>query len=174
MTSLCSCLKAHRSDYDDAVDEEFLDGLYERCCLSLNQLERIAEWKFQSDPRRLTRTRNLLKQNSDFEIQDLTSRACRCSDELGALLLVKMLKGLGKAFGSAVLMVQDPCQFTVYDIYAAKAVWRIGYLTDCPYPDETEQNELPWIRFWEPFATSRTEAVGRSETSTAHCGSTLP
>jgi len=115
------------------------------CCFSRDEVNSIARWKFQTDRRRLTRTLNLLATNTDFDFQNLTSRALRNQDDLAALLLAMELNGVGKAFGSAILMAADPCRFSVLDYRAARALQALGYLTDCSTP--TPENPAPWVRY---------------------------
>jgi hypothetical protein len=138
-------LAPYLSSYPIAIDTT-LSELVGKRCFDRKDVEAIVDWKFQDNRHRRVRTRNLLSQNSDLDIEDLTSRAFRCSDDLGALLLVMELIGVGKALGSAILTAYDPSRFTVYDFRAGRAAQALGYLRDLPTPS-SEGDELPWIRF---------------------------
>jgi hypothetical protein len=85
--------------------------------------------------------------NSDRDIESLTSRAFRCNDDLGALLLIRQLRGAGKAFGSAILMAQDPARYSVIDVNAVRAVQALGYLQDCPRPTSQDRTLPNWDRY---------------------------
>lgn len=48
---------------------------------------------------------------------------------------MELLAGVGKAFGSAILMAHEPSRCAVIDVNAARAIQAIGYLRDCPGPE---------------------------------------
>jgi hypothetical protein len=133
---------AYPVEYDDEL-ARFACG----CCFHREDVEAVATWKFRSDSRRLASTLKQLAKNSDFDIENLTSRAFRCHDDLAALLLVEQLTGVGKALGSAILMASDPCRYTVIDRNAVLAVQALGYLRDCPRPTTAENSLPPWDRY---------------------------
>jgi hypothetical protein len=142
---LRALLDPRRAQYTLAYDE-VLSGLERKRYFDREDLDRIAGWKFGSMPQRLQRTRNLTTQNSDRDVESLTSRAFRCNDDLGALLLVELLHGVGKAFGSAILMAHDPSHYRVIDVNAVRAIQAVGYLRDCPRPTSQDNSLLAAAR----------------------------
>jgi hypothetical protein len=143
---LRSLLDPYRNKYPLGYDDR-LSCLMGKDSFDREDLDRVAQWKFGRLPARLQRTRNLLANNSDRDIESLTSRAFGCNDDLGALLLVALLDGVGKALGSAILMAHDPARYSVIDVNAVRAIQAIGYLRDCPAPGERD-NSLPnWDRY---------------------------
>ena len=104
---LRTLLHTYRARYSLEYDE-MLRNLERKHCFNRKELNIVATWKFNSWRQRLTRTQNLLERNSDRDIEHLSLRAFRCNDDLGALLLIELLDGVGKALGSAILMAHDP------------------------------------------------------------------
>lgn len=94
-------LDSYRGQYSVAYDQVLRD-LERKCCFR-EDIDRVATWKFGNGPQRLKRTRNLLADNSDRDMENLSSRAFRCDDDLSALLLVTLLDGVGKSLGTAIL-----------------------------------------------------------------------
>jgi hypothetical protein len=65
-----------------------------------------------------------LGKESDERLVDLTRRAFACNDDLGALLILQELHGIGAALASAILMAHDQRHYTVLDVWALKSlVW---------------------------------------------------
>ena len=120
---LRALLDPYRVQYGVEYDEVLRD-LERKCCFDREDVDRVAVWKFSSWPQRLKRTRNLLAENSDRDIENLSSRAFRCNDDLGALLLAQLLGGVGKALGSAILMA--PIRAT-----SVKRAYVSGPVTTC-------------------------------------------
>ncbi len=145
-SELRALLDPYRAQYSVEYDE-VLAGLERKCCFDRQDVDRVATWKFGTWPQRLKRTRNLLAKNSDRDIENLSSRAFRCNDDLGALLLVELLDGVGKALGSAILMAHDPGRYSVIDVNAVRAIQAIGYLRDCPRPTGQDSSLPPWDRY---------------------------
>lgn len=143
---LKSLLDPYRTQYDTAYDERLL-RLGQKNYFSREDIDQVAEWKFGSWAARLQRTRNLLAGNSDRDIENLTSRAFACNDDLGALLLIRLLRGVGKALGSAILMAHDPARYTVIDVNAVRALQALGYLRDCPRPTAPNSPLPNWDRY---------------------------
>lgn len=136
----------YRARYTVAYDKALKD-LEKKRWFDREDVDRVAAWKFGKMPQRLQRTRNLMRQNSDRDIESLTSRAFRCSDDLGALLLVELIDGVGKAFGSAILMAHDPSHYSVIDVNAVRAIQAVGYLRDCPRPTGQDSSLPNWDRY---------------------------
>jgi hypothetical protein len=138
---LLALLDAYRAQYSVEHDE-VLRQLEHKTCFDRDDVGVVATWKFGNWPQRLARTRNLLAKNSDRDIGSLSARAFCCNDDLGALLLIELLTGVGKAFGSAILMAHEPSRYTVIDVNAVRAIQAIGYPRDCPRP-RSQNRSLP-------------------------------
>ena len=143
---LHALLDAYRVLYSVEYDE-VLRQLEHKTCFDREDVDLIATWKFGNWPQRLARTRNLLAKNSDRDIENLSARAFRCNDDLGALLLIELLAGVGKALGSAILMAHEPSRYTVVDVNAARAIQAIGYLRDCSRPTGREGSLPGWDHY---------------------------
>jgi hypothetical protein len=144
-TALQAVLDPYLAAYPPEADDALVP-LRCKCCFDRGEVDTVAAWKFQTNSLQLARTAPDLAKNTDFDIEDLTSRAFRCPDDLGALLLVAELIGVGKGLGSAILTAYDPCRFTVYDYRAGLALQALGYLRDLPAPT-TNDPSLPWLRY---------------------------
>lgn len=129
-------------EYDDVLRQ-----LQRKTCFDRDDVALVATWKFGNWPQRLARTRNLLARNSDRDIKNLSARAFRCNDDLGALLLIELLAGVGKALGSAILMADEPGRYTVIDVNAVRAIQAVGYLRDCPRPTNRERSLPGWDHY---------------------------
>lgn len=162
---LKSLLDPYRTQYDTAYDERLL-RLGHKNYFSREDIDQVAEWKFGSWAARLQRTRNLLADNSDRDIENLTSRAFACNDDLGALLLIRLLRGVGKALGSAILMAHDPARYTVIDVNAVRALQALGYLRDCPRPTAPNSPLPNWDRYLAAARDTAARPGGLSGTST--------
>lgn len=143
---LRTLLTPYRGQYNASYDDR-LEDLRGKSCIDAKDLDQVADWKFSSWPQRLQRTRNLLDQNSARDFENLTARAFRCNDELGALLLVQLLDGVGKALGSAILMANQPDRHSVIDVNAVRAIQALGYLRDCPTPTDQDRSLPNWERY---------------------------
>src|SRR5258708_40144883 len=143
---LCALLTPYRNRYDDSYDEQLSD-LQHKSCFYAEDVGRVADWKFGLWPQRLQRTKNLLAQNSPRDFESITSRAFRCNDDLGAMLLVRLLDGVGKALGSAILMACEPWRYSVIDVNAVRAIQALGYLRDCSVPTDQDRSLPNWERY---------------------------
>ena len=143
---LRALLDAYRSLYTVEYDE-VLRQLERKTIFGRDDVELVATWKFGNWPQRLARTRNLLGRNSDRDIENLSARAFLCNDDLGALLLIELLGGVGKALGSAILMAQQPSRYTVIDVNAVRALQAVGYLRDCPRPTNRQRSLPGWDHY---------------------------
>ena len=139
-------LEAYRTRYSVEYDE-VLRQLEHKTRFNRDDVELVATWKFGHWPQRLVRTRNLLAKNTDHDIANLSTRAFRCNDDLGALLLIELLTGVGKSLGSAILMAHEPSRYTVIDVNAVRAIQAIGYLRDCPRPTDQDRGFSGWDHY---------------------------
>jgi hypothetical protein len=143
---LRTLLTPYRDQYDVSYDHRLKDlpGMF---WFDADDVDRVTYWKFSRMPHRLQRTRNLLRQNSARDFENLTAKAFRCNDELGALRLVTLLAGVGKALGSAILMASEPARYSVIDVNAVRAIQALGYLRDCPTPANRDSSLPSWERY---------------------------
>ena len=63
------------------------------------------------------------------------------------MLLVRLLDGVGKALGSAILMACEPWRYSVIDVNAVRAIQALGYLRDCPTPTNRNRSLPDWVRY---------------------------
>jgi hypothetical protein len=99
------------AEYDDV-----LVGLAGKESFGHDDAEKLYRWKFKG--LWLQRKINLMRATPEDDIRSLTRRAFTCNDELGALLILTLVPGLGAAGASAVLTAHDPQRYTVMDVRA--------------------------------------------------------
>lgn len=136
------------------ANDEVLVPLRGKRSLSSAELNVVVEWKFQSDPRRRQRTKNLLARHSEDEVASLTQAALATDNDVQALLLVCQLEGVGVALGSSILMAHDPYRFTVIDVNAWKALAHCGEVAKMPSSNyESFVVWLPYLNLCRTIAT---------------------
>lgn len=89
-------------------DDEPLATFAGRESLDRDAMAVMVRWKFNNMAHRKANATRYLDKEPDGRIEDLTRRAFACSDDLGALLIVDVLRGVGPALGSSILMASDP------------------------------------------------------------------
>lgn len=85
----------------------------------------------------------ILAREPDGHIEDLTRQAFACNDDLGAVLIVDVLRGVGAALGSSMLMASDPERYTVMDVRSLKSIPALGLLG----PRWPEASESAWSEY---------------------------
>lgn len=126
---------AYPADHDEVLVP--LAGVHE---LNRDQLTTIVKWKME--PHRQAGTLRSLEKESDERIAALSHRAFACSDDLGALLILQELTGIGPALASAVLMAQNPTRYTVMDRWAVAALRWLGEL-----PEGARAGSFVWLAY---------------------------
>ena len=126
-------------EHDDALSP-FVSAEF----LTQSDLEAIVEWKFGNWPGRLARTLNVLDGETSEQIEELSRRAFSCNDDLGALLIICVLQGVGPALGSALLMAHDPARYTVIDTRALRSIRAFGWMVDMP-ARATQRTWIPYL-----------------------------
>lgn len=114
----------HWSEKYPAEYDDVLFGLAEQDSFGHDQAELLYRWKFKGLwPQKKI---NLMRATPEDEIRSLTKRAFSCNDELGALLILTLVPGLGAAGASAVLTAQNPEHYTVMDVRALSSLAALG------------------------------------------------
>jgi hypothetical protein len=138
-------------------DDTPLDALLGLPELTRTQVEAVIGWKLnRTQNRRKAALRNLARQ-TDEEIRDLTGRAFRCNDDLGAVLILCEMKGVGVPISSAILMARNPRKYTVADNRAWNSLTAHGLLKD--------YESTSWRRAWIPYLTTCRAEAKRLECS---------
>lgn len=128
---------AMASEYSTSEDSEVLDvihprvqarGFYDRA-----DFETVGRWK---SPRAI----RCLERNSDSTIEYVTRTAFSAPDDLRHRVLT-LLDGVQQPMASALLMVWDPTEHTVYDVRAMRALRKHGYVSG-PSVDYTVYREI--------------------------------
>lgn len=114
-----------------------LKGVHE---LTRSHLAVIVKWKME--PHRRAGTLRSLDKESDKRIAALSQRAFACSDDLGALLILQQLTGIGPALASAILMAQNPTRYTVMDRWAVVALRWLEEL-----PEDARAGSFVWLAY---------------------------
>jgi len=139
---LRSWVQAWADVYPPAMDDP-LAAFAGRESFDREAMAVMVRWKFNNMAhRRANATRSLAKE-PDGRIEDLTRRAFACNDDLGALLIVDVLRGVGPALGSSILMASDPKRYTVMDVRSLKSVRELGLLA----PGWPDANEHEWLDY---------------------------
>ena len=100
----------------------------------------VIAWKLE--PRWQPGTFRRLALESDEHIADLTRRAFACNDELGALLILCDLNGVGPPVASSILLAYDPIRYTVMDVNANKSLHALGEL-----PEGSAERAREWPEY---------------------------
>jgi hypothetical protein len=112
---LQSWIEAWSQRYPAGYDDVLVD-LAGKESLGHDDAEKVYRWKFKGLwPQRKI---NLMRATPEGDIRFLTQHAFACNDELGALLILTLVPGLGAAGASAVLTAHDPQRYTVMDVRA--------------------------------------------------------
>jgi hypothetical protein len=163
--------------YEGADDEDRRLRRYVGCShLDQAAVADLVDWKFQTWPARRVRTHKLLERENTERVADLTGRAFACNDDLGALLLVAELSGVGAALGSSLLMAHDPRRYTVIDVRALRSLRELGLLPPGGH-DATTQDWLTYLdacRALERESGSSLRDVDRALYRAAGCPSLAP
>src|SRR5271166_1157728 len=97
------------SAYPKSHDDVLLP-LHGKTAFGFGDLDAVYEWVFDNLwPRR--HIRDLHQGIDEDQARDFTRRAIACPDDLGALLLAKLLPGAGIGGASAVLMAARPSDY---------------------------------------------------------------
>lgn len=117
-------LEAWRARYGDA--DRALADLQGKDWLEPHEASAILVWKLQRVwPEKHLRA---FDRNSPETVRDLTRRAFACPDELGAILILTVLDGVGIPVASALLVAHDASRYTVADSRAWKSLVNNGHL----------------------------------------------
>lgn len=116
----------------------------------------IYEWKF----RRMWPRRKIdrMKEFPEKHVLALSRRAFRCTDELGALMILTLIPGAAAAGASALLMTHDPARYTVMDV---RAVRSLNALKMWPEERGTRASCL----WWPEYLRTCREIASRTERS---------
>jgi hypothetical protein len=140
---LATWIDAWADRYDHAYDAplEALAGLAE---LSPGHLDQLMQWKLRG----LWSKKHIreLGREPEGRVIELTRRAFACNDDLGALLILADLRGVGAAVASAILTAHDQIRYTVMDRRAIKSLRSLGEL---PHVGSTATS-----RMWLPYLTA--------------------
>lgn len=126
-----------------AADDAPLAAFAGRDFLDRDAMRVMVSWKFNNMAHRKANATRYLDKEPDGRIEDLTHRAFACSDDLGALLIVDVLRGVGPALGSSILMASDPERYTVMDARSLKSIRALDRLG----PGWPEASEREWLDY---------------------------
>lgn len=135
----------------------------------------VVAWKFNNMAHRRANARRGLAKEPDERIEDLTRRAFACNDDLGALLIVDVLRGVGPALGSSILMASDPERYTVIDTRSLKSI-RALELLGPGWTDASEHDWLDYLRACRQLSQTTGEPLRRVDQAlfSAEGGTELP
>lgn len=158
-TELREWVRAWAAEYPARFDEP-LAGYVGRGYLDREGMDAIVNWKFNNMAHRRANARRGLAREPDGRIEDLTRRAFTCNDDLGALLIVDVLRGVGPALGSSILMASDPERYTVMDVRSLKSIRALGLLAP-GWPDATEHDWLDYLAACRSLSNTSGEPLRR-------------
>lgn len=125
------------------AENEFLAGFVEKDSFAVDDLERLVRWKFQSMAHRRANALRGIFAEPPERLADLTRRAFLCNDDLGAMLIICQLGGVGPAMGSSLLMAQDPARYTVMDTRAISSLRALALLA----PGRRDASTQDWLAY---------------------------
>lgn len=107
--------------------------------LACKDLAAVVEWKFKSDPDKLTRALELVARNDEERVQRITSQTLSIPDADDAYRLncLTTLEGISPVLASVILTFYDPARYGIFD----HPTWR-GLLGNAPTGLYTPQNYL--------------------------------
>ena len=131
------------ADVYPAGEDDPLAAFAGRDSLDHEALAVIVRWKFNNMAHREANATRYLAKEPERRIEDLTRRAFACNDDLGALLIVDVLRGVGPALGSSILMASDAERYTVMDVRSLKSLRAISLLA----PGWPQASEREWVDY---------------------------
>lgn len=152
-------VRAWADVYPEKMDEPLvaLDG---RDHFDRDAMDVVIGWKFITMAHRRANARRYLRGESEARIEDLTRRAFGCGDDLGALLIVDVLPGVGAALGSSILMANDPDRYTVMDTRSLKSLRALG-LFSSRWSDANEREWLDYLAACRSLRDATDESLRR-------------
>lgn len=145
--------------YPPAMDEP-LDAFAGRDHLDRGAMAVMVRWKFNNMAHRKANATRSLDKEPDGRIEELTRRAFACNDDLGALLIVDVLRGVGPALGSSILMASDPERYTVMDVRSLQSLRALGLLAP-GWPDASEREWLDYLTACRSLRDASRESLRR-------------
>ncbi len=90
--------------------------------LSLKDLAAVVEWKFKSEPDKLTHAQELVARNSEEKVQRITSQVLCLpqGDDMYRVTCLTTLEGISPVLASIILTFFDPKRYGIIDL----RVWR--------------------------------------------------
>lgn len=84
--------------------------------ISKEELKEVIKWKFNDNKHRLKRELNLVEENDDTTIRELSKLAFNTENEAIRITHLTNIRGVGPAVASAILTFYDPKNYGVFDI----------------------------------------------------------
>lgn len=109
------------------AEDDVLEAMHGAPSLDKDAVLALVEWKFNAMAHRRANARRRVAQERDQAVIDVTAAARGCVDDGAALRVVTVLRGVGPALGSALLMAMAPARWTVLDVRALASVRVVGY-----------------------------------------------
>ncbi|MDQ6782855.1 MAG: hypothetical protein M3063_05315 [Actinomycetota bacterium] len=135
-------VRAWADRYPASADEP-LAAYAGRDSLDREAMAVMVKWKFNNMAHRKANATRYLAREPDGRIEDLTQRAFACNDDLGALLIVDVLSGVGPALGSSILMASDSGRYTVMDTRSLQSIRALDLLG----PGRQDASEPEWLDY---------------------------
>ncbi|MCW3998777.1 MAG: hypothetical protein NWE93_00885 [Candidatus Bathyarchaeota archaeon] len=114
--------------------------------LTIKDLSAVAEWKFKSEPDKLTRALELVSRNSEERVVRISSQILNLpdADDAYRLTCLTSLEGVSPVLASIILSFFDPARYGVFD----HAVWKALLGTPPPglYTAQNYQRLLQALR----------------------------
>lgn len=90
--------------------------------LALKELSAVVEWKFNSDPDKLTRAQELVARNDQEKVARITSQVFCLpnADDMYRLNCLTTLEGISPVLASIILTFFDPKRYGIFDL----RVWK--------------------------------------------------
>lgn len=85
--------------------------------ISKEELKEVIKWKFNDNKARLKRELNLVQENDDTTIRELSKCAFNTENDLIRITHLTNIRGVGPAVASAILTFYDPKKYGVFDIH---------------------------------------------------------
>ena len=105
------------NQWDSSLEKQLGSILKAAKQISKEELKEVIKWKFNDIKHRLKREINLVDENDDKTIRELSKLAFNTENEAIRITDLTNIKGIGPAVASAILTFYDPKNYGVFDIH---------------------------------------------------------
>ena len=110
--------------YNTDLEVELRRKFQESRVMTKAELFNIVEWKFSANRHRKIRTKNLLKNINEKDVELISVAVFNMRDDQLRYRLLTAITGIGPAMASTILTFYDPDLYGIYDIHSWRGLMR--------------------------------------------------